>query len=152
MYAPRSPLDATARTFLGYVAIGIAGVTLYVALLWAFGRLHVAPFYAFTLSYVLAVTAQFFMNKYWNFRAFDRTIHQQARTYVVVTAFNYLIMIAVEEFGLIVMHLSPIAAYGLSIPIVLPFGYLAQRFLTFGPGIFAFFRRPKTPPEAGADR
>jgi putative flippase GtrA len=142
----------TTRTFIGYAVIGVIGVALYVALLWGFGLLHVAPFYAFTFSYVLAVSAQFFMNKYWNFRAFDRATHQQAGTYAVVIAFNYAILIAIEEFGIGVLHLSPIAAYVLSIPIVLPFGYLAQRFLTFGPGILAVLKRSKRPPISKPDR
>jgi putative flippase GtrA len=131
----------TRRTLAGYVCVGVAGVALYMLLLAAFVRIGLRSFEAFTLSYVLAVSAQFLMNKYWNFKAFDRAIHQQAATYVVVTALNYAIMIGVEEASIHTLHVTPLWAYVISIPVNLPVGYLANRFLTFGPGIFAAFKR-----------
>lgn len=121
--------------------MGVAGVALYTVLLWFFVRAGIPSFWAFTASYVLAVAAQFLMNRYWNFRAFDRAIHHQAATYLVVTALNYAIMIAVEEIGVQILHVGPVLAYIISIPVNLPVGYLANRFLTFGPGILAVFRR-----------
>lgn len=130
----------TARTFAGYVVIGVLGVALYVALLWCFVHLHMPPLPAFTLSYVIAVSAQFLMNKFLNFKSFDRAIHKQAGTYVIITAFNYVIMIGVEELGIGPLRLSPIMAYMLSIPVNLPLSYFAHRFLTFGPA------RPKASP------
>lgn len=131
----------TRRTFIGYVCVGILGVSLYIVLLWVFVRFGMAAFWAFSSAYVLAVAAQFLMNKYLNFRAFDRAIHHQAGTYVVVTALNYVIMISVEELGIHVLRVSPIWAYVISIPVNLPVGYLANRFLTFGPGIIAVLER-----------
>lgn len=130
----------TARTFAGYVVIGVVGVALYFILLWCFVRLGFFPLAAFTLSYVIAITVQFFLNKYLNFRSFERAIHQQAGTYVAIAIINYAIMIAVEEFGLHVLHMSPLMSYALSIPVNLPVSYLAHRFLTFGPGIIGAFR------------
>ena len=131
----------TLRTFAGYVCVGIAGVALYMGLLWCFDRAGLIPFAAFTLSYIIAVSAQFLMNKYLNFRAFDRAIHHQASTYIVVTAVNYVLMIAVEELGIHLLHVDTLMAYALSIPVNLPIGYLANRFLTFGPGITESLRR-----------
>jgi putative flippase GtrA len=131
----------TARTFAGYLCIGVLGVSFYIALLWCFDQARIPSFVAFTLSYVIAVSAQFLLNRYLNFRAFDRAIHHQAGTYVVVTALNYVLMITVEELGIHVLRLNPIMAYILSIPVNLPIGYLANRYLTFGPGLLAFFRR-----------
>ena len=121
--------------------VGVLGVALYVVLLWLFVRAGMPQFWAFTASYVLAVAAQFLMNRYWNFRAFDRAIHHQAGTYVLVTALNYVLMIAVEEFGVQVLRVGPVWAYLISIPVNLPIGYLANRFLTFGPGIVGWFKR-----------
>lgn len=132
---------ADLRSFVGYVSVGVAGVAFYMVLLWIFVRVHVPAFAAFTASYVIAVAAQFLMNKYWNFRAFDRALHHQAGTYVVVTAVNYVIMIAVEEFAVGVLRVSPLLAYAISIPVNLPIGYLANRYLTFGPGIIGAMRR-----------
>jgi putative flippase GtrA len=131
----------TRRTFIGYLIVGVTGVALYVVLLQAFVHVGTPPFAAFTLSYVLAGSSQFLMNKYWNFRAFDRAIHHQFSTYAVIVAVNYAIMIAVEEFGMHVLHMTPLWAYVLSIPFNLPIGYITNRFLTFGPGIIALFRR-----------
>lgn len=131
----------TRRTFTGYVCVGVAGVGLYMLLLWFFVRAGVPAFWAFTSSYALAVAAQFLMNRYWNFRAFDRAIHHQAGTYIIVTAVNYVIMIGVEEAAMSWLHVNPLWAYAISIPVNLPVGYLANRFLTFGPGILAALRR-----------
>jgi putative flippase GtrA len=133
--------DETRRTFAGYVCVGIAGVAFYMLLLWIFVRGGMPAFWAFTGSYVLAVATQFLMNRYWNFRAFDRAIHHQAGTYVIVTAINYVIMIAVEEAAIHGLRVTPMWAYVISIPVCLPVGYLANRFLTFGPGIIAALKR-----------
>lgn len=133
--------DETRRTFTGYVCVGVAGVALYMLLLSIFVRAGMQAFWAFTASYVVAVAAQFLMNRYWNFRAFDRAIHHQAGTYVVVTAINYVIMIAVEEAAIHALHVTPFWAYVISIPVNLPVGYLANRFLTFGPGIVSALKR-----------
>jgi len=133
--------EETRRTFIGYVCVGVTGVALYMVLLQIFVHMQVRPFEAFTLSYVLAGSSQFFMNKYWNFRTFDRTVHQQFSTYAIIVLVNYAIMIAVEEAGIHVLHLSPFWSYVLSIPVTLPIGYFANRFVTFGPGIIAMFRR-----------
>jgi putative flippase GtrA len=123
----------TLRTFLMYVFIGIFGVLLYMALLWCFLRAGVPPIPAFTLSYVIAVSVTFVLNRYLNFKSFERAIHKQAGVYVVITVLNYVIMIAVEAIGIGPLRLSPMLAYMLSIPVNLPVAYLAHRFLTFGP-------------------
>jgi putative flippase GtrA len=116
-----------------YVFIGVFGVLLYMGLLWCFVRAGMPPIPAFTLSYVIAVSVTFLLNRYLNFKSFERAIHKQAGVYVVITVLNYLIMIAVEAVGIGPLRLSPMMAYMLSIPVNLPVAYFAHRFLTFGP-------------------
>ena len=123
----------TVRTFLLYVFIGVFGVLLYMGLLWCFVRAGVPPIPAFTLSYVIAVSVTFLLNRYLNFKSFERAIHKQAGVYVIIGILNYLIMIAVEAIGIGPLRLSPMMAYILSIPVNLPVAYFAHRFLTFGP-------------------
>jgi putative flippase GtrA len=96
-------------------------------------RAGVPPIPAFTLSYVIAVSVTFLLNRYLNFKSFERAIHKQAGVYVIIGILNYLIMIAVEAIGIGPLRLSPMMAYILSIPVNLPVAYFAHRFLTFGP-------------------
>lgn len=122
----------TARTFVGYCISGALGVGVYLALLFGCTIARIPSLAAFTSSYVVAVTAQFLMNKYWNFRSFNRPIHVQATTFIVVTAVNYVLMIAVEEAAIHALGVSMLLAYLMSVPINVPVGYVANRYITFG--------------------
>src|SRR5579884_3296340 len=130
----------TRRTFALYVLIGALGVSFYVVALWALLHVGTPYFAAFTGAFILGVSAQFMMNRYFNFRAFQRTVHHQAGTYAVVTVLSYLTMMGVVSFAMRVFHFKPVLAYLLSVPINLPVGYLANRYLTFGDGILSAVR------------
>lgn len=125
-------MPSTLRTFVGYCISGALGVGVYILLLTACTHAGLASFASFTLSYVVAVSAQFMMNRHWNFRAFDRPIYIQAATYAIVTVTNYVFMIAVEEGAIHAFRATNLVAYLLSVPVNVPIGYLANRYLTFG--------------------
>lgn len=126
-----SRVDEQVRPILGYVVSGAAGVGVYALVLYALDSLGIWPMLGFTVSYVVAVTCQFMMNRYWSFRALERPIHHQALEYAGITLLNYLLMIAVELFGMRVLRLNPLESFALSVPINLPVGYLANRYFTF---------------------
>jgi putative flippase GtrA len=96
----------------------------------------------FFLRYLfVGLIAHFLLNKYVNFKAFDRTILAQARTYLVLQIPMLLITTAVITTCTSVFHLLPLLAKGVSIAINLPIGYLSHRYLTFNVGMRAFVRR-----------
>ena len=88
-----------------------------------------------SVALVAALTLHFALNRYINFRNFDRTLLQQVRTYIVlavlVLSFSVLwIQALVAWFSMPVL-----VAKALSMPFTLGIGYLSARDLTFGAGI-----------------
>ncbi len=126
--------------FVNYILIGIAGEAILFSLFWALLVVGVNRVVALGLSYTIAVSAQFVLNKYCNFRAFDRTVVQQAGTYVVIAALVYAVSIPIIEFSVRILHLGAMVGLLFTVPICLPIGYLGNRYLTFGPGILRSIR------------
>jgi putative flippase GtrA len=101
---------------------------------------HVQVLVASTISYFTGTTTHFLLNRYVNFRRFDRAIHDQARTFVVIIFAQWIITLAIID--LMVSHGAwPAAARATAIVVNLPFGFLANRYLTFGIGIIPRFLR-----------
>lgn len=119
------------RPILGYAVAGAAGVCVYGIVLSALVHMHVPAIVSFTVSWGCGIALQFLMNRYWSFRAFDRPIRRQVVEYVAIALLNYVLMLAIEEFGMRVLNLSALAAFGLTIPVNTPIAYLANRHLTF---------------------
>ena len=92
-------------------------------------------------SYLLAVVTHFTLNRYLNFRNFDRTIVQQAGTYVVIAALCGAIQLAVVNAGVYWAGLPHDAAKVLAVALNVPIGFLGHRYLTFGHGILGAIRR-----------
>ncbi len=126
--------------FVNYILIGITGEAILFVLFWALLGFGVNRVLALGISYTVAVSAQFVLNKYCNFRAFDRTVVQQARTYVVITAIVYAVSIPIIEITVRFLHLGAMVGLLFTVPICLPIGYLGNRYLTFGPGILGRIR------------
>ncbi len=96
---------------------------------------------ATTISYGLAVTAHFTLNKFLNFRNFERSTLSQFRTYGVVVVFLWIISMLLIEVGVRAFGLLPMQAKILAIAVNIPTGYVANRYLTFGGGIRGTWRR-----------
>ncbi len=129
---------------LRYVCIGGAVFTIDVGLFQWFTISKLQTMVAATLAYSVAVAAHFTLNKFANFRAHDRAIHEQATTYFVVVIFGWLLTLAVISVGVGWLRWAPLPAKLLAVGVNLPVGFLGNRYLTFGPGILArarsFFR------------
>ncbi len=132
--------DALTRQFTTYAAVGVIGTLIDLSLFWALLRLHVPTPAAVTLAYGLATALQFYLNRHWTFRAFDRAAVVQAGTYLVVTLVNWLVALLFVEAGTHVFHLTPLVAKALSIPPSAVVGFLGNRYLTFGAGLRATMR------------
>ncbi len=125
--------------FVFCLDIGSFQVFLKSGAFRAFGPYSLAVVTA--ASYLLAVATHFTLNRFLNFRNFERTIVQQARTYVVVAALCGAIQLAVVEGGVHILGLPPLVAKILAVAINVPIGFLGHRYLTFGHGIAGAIRR-----------
>ena len=94
---------------------------------------------AATVAFALAVCVHFMLNRSFNFRNFERAIHEQARTYAIIAALSWLLTLLIIEIG---MHLglAALAAKIIAVVVNIPAGFFAHRYLTFGSGIAATIR------------
>jgi putative flippase GtrA len=117
-----------------YLAIG---GTVFVVDLSVFqlcvGRHLFLPL-ASTIAYFTGTTTHFLLNRYANFRRFDRAIHDQARTFAFLIFVQWLLTLAIIS-ALVAHGIVPVLARISATAINLPFGFVANRYLTFGVGI-----------------
>ncbi|HTU81093.1 MAG TPA: GtrA family protein [Candidatus Acidoferrales bacterium] len=130
-----------ARELGAYAVVGVIGTALDFGFFWALIRLGTWTAVAVTLAFGGATAVQFFLNRHWTFRSFDRPALHQARTYLVVIVANWLVALVVVESGTRLLHLPPLVAKAISIPPSALMGYAGNRFLTFGGGIRSTYRR-----------
>ncbi|HET9393767.1 MAG TPA: GtrA family protein [Candidatus Rubrimentiphilum sp.] len=127
--------------FARYLAIGGTVFCVDIGSFQLFMRAGLALALAVTLSYGLAISAHFTLNKYLNFRSHDRTVGSQLSTYLAVAFVLWLISLGVVEVAFRVFGLTPLLAKLLAIAINVPLGFLGHRYLTFGAGISAQIKR-----------
>jgi putative flippase GtrA len=96
---------------------------------------------ATVVSYALAVSTHFTLNRLYNFRNFERSVLQQARTYAIVAGGCLLVQVAVVEAAVRLGHIDPTLAKALGVIVNIPLGFLGHRYLTFGDGIASAIRR-----------
>jgi putative flippase GtrA len=125
---------ATAQ-FARYLIIGSTVFCIDVGSFQILVRLRMLLVAAVTISYLLGITTHFALNKYLNFRVFERSIGRQARTYLVIALSQLPITIAIVEAGVHIAKLSPLEAKVLAVGINVPLSFLAHKYLTFGAGI-----------------
>jgi putative flippase GtrA len=129
----------TQRLFITYCAIGGSVQVLDLAVFQTLIVLKMPPLAAVTAGGAAAMFAHFSLNKWANFRNFDRPTVRQFRTYLATTAVWWIVTaVIVETF--IALHFAPIVGKLVAVAVNLPLNFLAQRYLTFGPGIRARLR------------
>jgi len=131
----------TLRSLIRYLGIGGFVFLLDIATFQLSIKAGIYRPLATTIAYVLAVTAHFLLNKFFNFRNFDRSTARQLRTYLVVVIFSWLVTLLVIEVSVRWLGWLPLWAKILAIVINIPVGFLANRYLTFGAGIGATLRK-----------
>jgi putative flippase GtrA len=127
------------RQLVTYGAIGIIVAAVDFSLFNLLLGQHAARFIATTFAYVAGVTTHFLLNRFFNFRNFERTIVAQARTYAVVIGFAWLVTLAVVELG-VRLGFAPFPSRIAAAILNFPLGFLSHRYLTFGGGITAAVR------------
>jgi putative flippase GtrA len=121
--------------FARYVIVGLTVFCIDVGSFQWMVESRTFLWVAVIVSYALGVVVHFSLNKYWNFRDYERTFVQQARTYLLITAAQLLTTLAIVEAGVHLVRLSPLEAKILAVFINVPFFFFAHKFMTFGPGI-----------------
>jgi len=122
------------RLFITYAAIGGLVMVIYLALFAWLVSLRTPLLIATSAAYFTATAVHFTLNRYTNFRRFDRSGYDQARTFVTVIGAQWLITLAVVNF-LSTHGVRPTVAALIATIVNFPIGFLAHRYLTFGVGI-----------------
>ena len=125
---------STRRHFTIYVAIGTFVLIVYLGLFQFLEAHHVALSLASTIAYAVATATHFSLNRYTNFRRFDRAIHDQARTFIAVIFGQWIITLVIVNL-LVFRGVSPTIASVVAVVVNFPLGFIANRYLTFGVGI-----------------
>jgi putative flippase GtrA len=126
--------------FARYLIIGTTVFVIDVGSFQALLRLRALLTVATALSYLLGISTHFTLNRYWNFRVFERSLGRQARTYFVIALSQLPVTIAIVEAGVHFGRLTPLEAKVLAVVLNVPLSFLAHKHLTFGPGIRSTFR------------
>jgi putative flippase GtrA len=129
-----APERSTLRLFTTYVAIGGTTFLFYITVFTLLEHARVGLTIAATIAYFCGTALHFTLNRWTNFRRFDRAVHDQARTFLVVIFLQWLITLAVVSL-LTARGVSPSAAAVVAVIVNLPGGFIANRYLTFGVGI-----------------
>lgn len=130
-------------TFLRYIGIGGVVFVFNVGVFQLFLNLRFPLSLATTIAYGLSVIVHFLLNKFLNFKSFERSILHQLRTYLAVVTFCWLITVLVVQIGVNWLSLPPVVATMVAIVINIPLGFLGNRYLTFEGGIRAAWRRAR---------
>lgn len=128
------------RQFVTYGSISCTALVLDLVTYWIMIQYVVVPL-ALASGFVVSIATHFTLNKYVTFRSHDRPVVVQLRNYLIVTGILYVVALAVVESGIHYFRLSEMAAKLVSVPITIPFGYLANKYLIFGPGVTALVAR-----------
>lgn len=126
--------------FARYLIIGSTVFCIDVGSFQILIRFRALLVAAVTISYVIGVSTHFALNRYWNFRVFERSFGRQARTYIVIALAQLPITIAIVEAGVHIAKLSPLEAKVLAVAVNVPLSFLAHKYLTFGAGIRGTFK------------
>ena len=124
----------TQRLFAMYVLIGSTVFVSYLGL-FSFFVAHRWPLLlCSTVAYFTATALHFTLNRYANFRRFDRAIHDQARTFAAVILGQWVVTLVVVKLAT-AYGFAPLVGTVAAVIVNLPVGFVANRYLTFGAGI-----------------
>ena len=142
----RRVFDARTRRELAfYAAIGAFSVTVDVAVFRGLCDAGWVPELAAVGGGALSMVGHFTLNKYLTFRNHDRPLRAQLGTYCAVVSVWWVVTLTVVAVLTRGCGVSPLAAKLIAVAINFPLGFVAQRTLTFGPGIAALVRRLRAP-------
>jgi putative flippase GtrA len=145
--SPLSDLKSKIASLLSERGIGrylIIGGIVFVVDIGTFQALllnRTPVLVATVIAYLIALAAHFVLNRYLNFKAFSRTIHEQFRTYLIIQLGLLALTLVIVQLLSGFCGAPPLFSRGVAIVVNIPLGYSAHRYLTFEAGIKAVYRR-----------
>lgn len=127
--------------FVTYASIGGFVQVVDIGLFRTFLYARAVPEVAASIAGAIAMVVHFCLNKYVNFRNHDRPVYRQAGTYLAVGVVWWIVTLAIIATMTRAFGVPPLYAKLVAVVVNFPVGYVAHRYLTFGPGITATFRR-----------
>lgn len=120
------------RTITVFLTIGTLTTLLYFALftvIWEI--LHIDYKMAVTISYLTALSFHFFMNRKITFQSSHGKIAAHIIKYAVMAFVNYLITLAIVEFSVKLLLLSPYLGVLISVGTTVVTGYFMSKLWVF---------------------
>lgn len=115
-----------------YAIVGLSGYLLSILLFAGQVSIGVSPYAAVPLGFVVNTMWNFTLNRYWSFPASGKSIGDELRRFwvvaIVTLAANYLVLYLLHD----VAGLASVPSQALAILIIVPIGYLGQRYWAFG--------------------
>lgn len=113
------------------MAVGVLGYTVQIA---SFGLLvhglGVSYVVAAVIAGGLALLNNFVLNRHWTFEAAHGQLGRQARAYLLISAFFFAAQVAVLHL-LVVAGMPKVPAEALSVLVIVPGNFVAQRRFAF---------------------
>lgn len=119
------------RKFLVYVAIGIPVFAADALTMLGMLNLDVRREYAVVAGFFVGMVVQFSLNRWLNFRAFHKSVHQQIPAYLLVTGVNLVGTVAIVDASVIALHATAFVGKICSLGFTLPFSYWGHSRVTF---------------------
>lgn len=122
--------DKRAITF--FLGIGALTALVYFALFTVIWQLlHIDYRIAVTISYLIAISFHFLMNRRVTFRVARGNFIPHIMKYAVTAFMNYLITILIVEFSVKLLLLSPYLGVLIAVGVTVVTGYLMLKFWVF---------------------
>jgi len=115
-----------------YCLVGVSGFVVNLLIFWVmFSKFEVRYELAGTVSFTVAVTNNFLLNRYWTFGSSERDIFSQASRFFIISitswALNMLILrLLIEDAGF-----DPYVAQGLAISTVTILNFTGNKLWSF---------------------
>ncbi len=129
---PQAKVSSTQRELAMFLLVGGAIAVWYGAWIAVLHHgLKLSYPAAVSVSYVVAVTSHFFVNKALTFKTRAGQTAQQLRRYIVFLIAHYSFTLAVVTFGVEVMAWPVMLASAAAIVLATGFGFVANKYWVF---------------------
>ena len=132
--------EKTLEQIFKYVIIGLLTLFVDVILLIVLVEyVGTQPLIAATISYVSALAVHFNLNRYWNFKNFERIYYDQLRTYLLASFLFYIVNISIIEF-FVALGFHYFIGKLVAIAILVCLSFIFNKYVTFNVGLRGFLK------------
>lgn len=132
----------TAKQFIKYVLIGgtVAVIEMTVFILFTWSNKFSMEI-CFSISFIIATLFHFLLNKYWNFKSFERPVYFQLRTYAITVGISYTYNFIIMQVLVNFLGMPSILAKLLATASLVLWSFAMQKYITFQKGIRFFLKK-----------